>query len=121
MMKKSLIFMLLFISSGCATIFGDSKDILNIRSVDPQARILVNGNEVGRGSASYALSRGRDATITASKKGCSERSVQTERKLVGATFLNIFFWPGFIIDVASGSMFKTSPTDYTVTPACDDV
>lgn len=104
--------------AGCASIFGDSKDMLVINSSDPHATILVNGLEVGQGSAQYALPRGRDATIPASRKGCSDRSVQTEKRIVGATWLNIFFWPGFLIDIASGSMHKADPTHYTVTPKC---
>jgi hypothetical protein len=98
--------------------FGDSKDIVNVRSNTEDAKILVNGNEMGKGTAQFALVRGKDATITASKPGCSDRTVQTEKRVVGATWLNILFWPGFIVDVATGAMHKTDPTDYTVTPHC---
>ena len=109
---------LLSSASGCATMFGDNKDLICIQSNDPAASILINGNNVGTGVAQYSIPRGRDATITASKPGCQDRSVQTERRIVGATWLNIFFWPGFIVDVATGSMHKTDPTSYTVTPVC---
>jgi hypothetical protein len=84
----------------------------------PDARILVNGNEIGKGSAQYTLNRGKEATITASKTGCSDRSVQTQKSIVGATWWNILFWPGFIIDVSTGAMQKADPTDYKVTPEC---
>lgn len=119
-MKKILPIIVLSISlSGCATIFGDSKDLINVRSNDPAATILINGNEMGKGSAQYTVMRGKEATITATKKGCSDRSVQTEKSMVGATWLNILFWPGFIVDVATGSMQKTDPLDYTVSPSCN--
>jgi hypothetical protein len=73
---------------------------------------------VGKGSAQYVLPRGKEATITASKAGCDDRSIQTEKRIVGATWLNIFFWPGFIVDVATGAIQKADPTTYTVSPQC---
>jgi hypothetical protein len=115
---KYLLAVALFAMSGCATIFGDSKDVITINSNDPSAKISINGNVVGKGSAQYALTRGREATITASKPGCDDRSVQSEKRIVGATWLNVFFWPGFIVDIATGSYQKTDPTFYTVTPYC---
>lgn len=122
MSKITLKFLLVSVcvfATGCATIFGDSNDILTINSNDPKARLLVDGNEVGTGSAQYIMQRGDSAIITASKTGCADRSVRTRKKLVGATFLNILFWPGFIVDIATGAMQKTDPTNYTVTPKCE--
>jgi hypothetical protein len=104
--------------SGCASMFGDSKDQVTIHSNDPDAKILVNGNEVGKGSAVYAMPRGKTAIITASKDGCSDRSIPTEQSIDGITWINIFVWPGFIVDAATGAMHKADPTDYTVTPDC---
>ena len=104
--------------SGCATMIGDKQDLLVIESNDQSAEIKVNGNIVGKGSAEYALPRGNQATITVSKIGCDDRSIQTKKEVVGATFLNLFFLPGFIVDAITGSMQKTSPTSYSVTPQC---
>ena len=70
--------------AGCATIFGDSNDIVTINSADPQAKLLIDGNEVGTGSAQYIMQRGDSAIITASKRGCADRSVRTQKKIVGA-------------------------------------
>lgn len=113
------LFGLLVACSGCATIFGDSKDLIIIHSSDPQADISVDGNVLGKGSAQHSVSRGDRVTITASKRGCSPRSVRTERELIGAFWLNLLFWPGFIVDAATGKLHKTDPTSYTVTPLCE--
>ncbi len=104
--------------SGCATIFGSSSDIITISSKDPAATILVNGNEVGNGSATYTLKRGKQAVITASKKGCQDRTVITDQSVAGAAFFNLIFVIGWLVDAVSGALYKADPTQYTVTPAC---
>jgi hypothetical protein len=114
------IFLCLISISGCATIFSDKTDQLTIHSNDPSAKIIVNGNQVGTGSAVYSLARDKTAIITASKKGCSDMSVPTTQSLNGVTFINLIFWPGYLIDAASGSIHKADPTDYAVTPNCDN-
>ena len=38
-------------------------------------------------------------------------TVMVKRTLDGTTFLNVFFWPGFIVDVATGAVTGSlSPT-----------
>lgn len=113
-----LIIITAFLLTGCASMFADSSDKLLIRSNDPSAKLFVNGNQVGTGSAVYSLSRGKTAIITASKAGCSDRSVSTEQSVAGATWFNLLFWPGFIVDAATGAIHKTDPVDYIVSPSC---
>jgi hypothetical protein len=105
--------------SSCATMFGDSNDQINVRSDYKDAKLSINGNPVGKGQASYTLPRGDDALITASKKGCSDTTVPTSKKIVGAAFLNILFWPGFVVDAATGKLQKADPKDYKVNPMCN--
>lgn len=117
-MKKHLIACVALLAlSACATLFGDDNDKIAIHS-NQGASILVNGNQVGTGSTVYSLPRDKKAIITAKKQGCSDMSVPTEQSIVGATFWNILFWPGFIVDAITGKMFKTDPTDYTVMANC---
>lgn len=104
--------------SGCVSMFGDSNDKITVRSNDPDANILVNGNEVGQGSVVYSLPRGKTAILTATKNGCADRSVPTEQSIDGLYWVNILVWPGLIVDVATGAAHKADPTDYTVTPDC---
>ena len=119
MHKHTIVAALILITlSGCASMFSDNADKVTIRSNDADAKILVNGNEVGQGSAVYSLQRGKSAILTATKSGCSDRSVPTEQAIDGMFWLNILVWPGAIVDVATGAIHKADPTDYTVTPDC---
>jgi len=106
--------------SGCASMFGSSSDMVTIRSTDPYAQLQVNGSDIGQGSAQYKIPRGKEVTITAMRAGCQSRSVQTEKSIVGWTWLNIFVPVGFLVDVATGKINKTDPTDYIVNPFCTE-
>ena len=116
--KKLICLLPLLVLPACATLFSDSNDLITIRSNDPAAKLMVNGNQVGIGSATYSLPRGRNATVTAAKAGCSDMTVSTEKSIVNTTWLNLLFWPGFIIDAANGKMFEADPKNYTVNPVC---
>ena len=116
--KKLLFLLPLLALPACATLFGDSSDSVTIRSNDPTAKLMINGNQVGIGSAVYSLPRGKNATITASKTGCSDMTVSTDKSFVNTGWLNILFWPGFIVDAATGKMFEADPKNYTVNPNC---
>ena len=105
--------------AGCATIFSDSSDKISIHSNMHDAKIIVNGNNVGVGSAVYALPRDQTAIITARKKGCDDMTVPTEQSINKVTFFNLFFGFGYLIDAATGAIHRANPTDYTVTPNCD--
>lgn len=80
---------------------------------------MVDGQYAGTGSAQYPVPRGKTVTITAQRAGCSPQIVQTDKSVTGLTWLNIFFWPGFIVDAATGSIQKAEPLVYTVTPVCN--
>lgn len=118
MTRKILTFSAIILLTGCATMFGDSADQITIHSNDPNAKILINGNEIGTGQATYSLPRGKTAIITATEPGCSDRSMPTDETIDGNTWLNILVWPGFLVDAATGNIHKAGTTDYTVTPDC---
>jgi|GEM_PF-1063350 len=105
--------------SGCATLFGNNSDVITIHSNEPNAKILVDGNQVGTGSATYNLVRPKTAIITASKKGCSDMSVPTQQAFNSTAALNLICPLCWIVDAATGKIHLTEPTNYTVTPNCE--
>lgn len=116
-MKKALILIPLLLT-GCATVFGPSKDTISINSPDSATKILVDGEYAGTGNVRYPVPRGKTVTITALKAGCAPQVVMTDKSMTGLAWLNIFFWPGFIVDAVTGSIQKADPTTYTVDPVC---
>lgn len=103
--------------SACATLFGNKSDNITVHSQN-NARILVDGNEIGRGTALFSLPREKTAVITVKKAGCSDMSLTTEQSVNNTTFLNIFFWPGFIVDAVTGKINEADPTSYMLNPNC---
>lgn len=117
-MKKIVALLLCLSMTGCATIFTKGYDTVSIHSRDPEADILVNGNVVGKGQAVFPVKKGQQALLTASKKGCQDRTIATGESMNKVAILNLLFIIGWIIDAATGKLHKTDPMDYTVTPAC---
>jgi len=117
--KIIAIFLSTALLSACATLFGKDSDTLTIHSNDPQAKILVNGNQIGTGTATYTLVRPQTANITASKKGCNDMTVPTQQAFNPTAIINTICALCWLVDAATGKMHLTEPTDYTVTPNCD--
>ncbi|MCX7108930.1 MAG: hypothetical protein NTX45_02140 [Proteobacteria bacterium] len=108
----------LVLLSGCATVFGQSHDAVTVNSNEPKAQLLADGVKIGIGTATTQVKRGDYAELSAQLPGCKEKSVRTRRRFYWLSLLNLTVWPGWIVDAVTGSMFRTDPTTYTVTPDC---
>lgn len=117
-MRKIVLICAPLMLTGCATMFGDSQDKISINSATPETKLYVNGDYIGNGTVQYSVPRGKTVSISAKKEGCVQKFMQSDRSVNGLTWLNLLFWPGFIVDAATGAIQKTDPTFYTVTPDC---
>lgn len=113
-MNKSLLAAMpaLFLS-GCATIFSGSSDNVTFNSTPEGAKVEINGNSVGRTPVTVPIKR----TLTPPQvqlklDGYESRNVMVQNSFNGVSVLNIFFWPGFIIDAATGTLMKYDITTY---------
>ena len=104
--------------NGCATVFGPPSDIVTVNAQDKDTKIFINDDYMGKGTASYSVPRGKTIIIAGEKEGCARNMIQSQKTLVGITMLNIFFWPGFIVDVATGAIARTEPTVYNIRLNC---
>lgn len=119
-MKRRVLVFLGFVTfllsfSNCATITGTAKYEASFKVPDhPNASIMVNGNYVGKGDGSISLKR-RDANklvVTVKEDNCKEETTRfTQRSFrVGAFIGNLGFTAfspiGFIVDAATGSIYK---------------
>lgn len=113
----------LIASSGCATIFKGSSDSVTVSSDQADAKIYIDGQFAGDGTAIATLSKRGDHTIKVSKPGCKDRIIQTQSSFDPTTLLGLFLDFGLIsilvVDgLATGNWAKISPTYYAVTPDC---
>ena len=110
-------------ASTSAWLAQNATDQIHVRSLDPQTRLYVDGQFIGKGSGIATVPRDRTSTITAEKNGCatvyqdtgSEFNSRSIRDYTnGAPLLGIL---GDSIGV-SRDVGRTAPLTYTLTPSC---
>lgn len=107
--KFLVIFIGVFFFSGCATMFGNKNRTITISSHPPKANVEYNGRSIGTTPVEIVVTNTfNPGFITVSKSGynSSNRQIQTDFQVIG--ILNVFFWPGFIIDAATGNMMAVN-------------
>ena len=116
------VFVFLLQASGCALMFHGTSDQIRIQGQSSNSLLFLEGNQIGKGTATATVQRGKQYTITAKKNGCSDSSVKTGRKFDAVSLLGILIDWGLIsillVDNLSGAMWETEPTSYTVYPDC---
>ena len=112
-MKKSFLCVLLaisFMSQGCCSIFTSEPQLISVDSKPEGAKVRI-GQHKGTTPYSVSLPRGNNYVIEASLVG--ETQTRAMNKNIEPVYLvNILFWPGLIIDLATGKMWKYEPTHY---------
>ena len=109
------------LSSGCAGILHGTNDTVSVNSMEDDTIIYVNGTPRGRNTAIAQLKRGDAHTITASKEGCRNVTVETTQSFDTASLLGIFLDFGILsipIDLVSGAAWKTDQAIVTLSPIC---
>jgi hypothetical protein len=98
------------LTQGCCSIFTSGPQTVSVKSIPPGAKVQV-GPHSGTTPYSVSLPRGKDYVITAKLDG--ETQTKTLHKNIEPVYwVNILFWPGLIIDLATGKMFKYDPKVY---------
>jgi hypothetical protein len=126
MFKKSIVALgSALLLSSCATILSGTSQTLNVRVIDQDKDLLENAHctVYDGGGGSYALTNnpgtvkvtrsGGSVTVNCSKKGYKQLNTSVGDSFNAVTIANILFWPGFIVDAASGS-YKKYPSHYEV-------
>lgn len=104
--------------SGCGVMFGGARFNGSILVKDnPEAKIYVNGNQIGRGAAIGSFPRNQPLTVQLKKDGCETKTQTFNKTFRGGNFvLSLFMWGlvGIAIDLGTGASFKP---DHTHDPA----
>lgn len=97
--------------TGCASIAGDNSRTVSVNSKPAGAAIYVDNQQYGVTPATITLPSyiygGK--SITLKKKGYQDQTVVVNSKFQPVALLDIFFWPTFFVDVATGDIVKMDP------------
>lgn len=110
----SFAFFVLFLSiSGCASIAGNNTRAVKVESYPSGATIHVDNQQYGVTPAVITLPNyiygGKSVTLK--KSGYQDQTMMVNSKFQPIALLDIFFWPTFIIDAATGNIVKIDPAN----------
>ena len=112
-MRKSVLCVVLaavIFTQGCCSIFTSDPQTVSVDSKPQGAKVMI-GPYKGTTPYQVSLPRGKDYVITAKYKDDSQTQ-NLNKSIEPVYWVNILFWPGLIIDLATGKMFKYDPTEY---------
>ena len=98
----------LIIMSGCSSMFGDNDRIVNVSSVPKGATVTVNSMEVADPTPTKVVvtNMWSPTIISVEKPGCKPKQMVVKPEFQKIGLLNLFIFPGFIVDAITGDMMK---------------
>ncbi len=117
-MERLLSMVLILSVTGCATLFAGSSTVPVVTN-PPGAFVYVNGVPVGQTPTAIALEPDRPANIQIYLPGFQPVQMWRQKSITGWFWVNILFWPGFFVDLATGKYNKYDDTGIALglTPA----
>ena len=107
MLRQLPLLLLLVLSSSCATIFtGTSQDVY-FTSEPSGALVMLDGQPLGRTPLITKVPRRlRSRLISYELEGYEPVVQEMGNRVNGVTFINLLWWPGFVIDAVSGAIVR---------------
>ena len=105
MMKPTLAAIVLAASasaSGCASIFANHTPVIPVATNPPGAVVYVNGVPAGQTPTVVQLDSRQPANIQIYLPGFQPVQMWRQKSISGWFWVNILFWPGFLVDLATG-------------------
>ncbi len=106
----SMLTLLSFILSSCGVMFGGSKFSGSIIAKDhPNAKISVNGNNIGQGTAIGLFPRNRPLSVELKQDGCETKTTTFDNTFrTGNFILSVLSWGliGIAVDLGTGAAYK---------------
>jgi len=118
MFKKILILVLfssILIFTGCATLFTGSTDDIYFNSNPQGADILIGGLKVGKTPATVTVKRPgfSDKEVVFEMDGYERRAFILKKSFNAVSILNLA-GIGWLVDFATGALFKYEPKTYSI-------
>lgn len=116
------LFFSVFFLTSCATLFGDTSQIITIESEPSGATIYLNGESVGKTPLRHKVKREtfRTLEVTVRKKGYESEDFLLSKTLQPATLFNFGFisttfgGSSWLTDALSGALVEYSPNSYFI-------
>ncbi len=108
-----IVALILPFQQGCASLFTGGSQQVSVRSEPTGAKVVIGPYE-GTAPCTFTVPAGKSYVIQAKYQG-EQKTQPLERGIQPVTFLNIFFWPGFLIDLGTGKIWVYDPTNYLFT------
>lgn len=114
--KFTAISILAISASGCASLFGENNRQITVKSQPSGANVYIDGVNYGTTPAIVTLPTyvWNGQSIVVKKDGYQDTGVLINSKFQNVGLLNILFWPGFLIDAATGNTMKIDPSKLNV-------
>lgn len=103
-------------SSGCATLFSGTDEEITFNSSPSGADVVVDGIVVGTTPTTVEIDRPglEDQDVTIELDGYETRTFELDKEFNTISILNIFVWPGFVVDALTGALFRYDKDTYSV-------
>ncbi len=112
-MKIIIILVPAVILSGCATAFSPSHDPITFTSTPEGAVVFVDGNRIGRTPTTVPIKRQlTPPRVEVKAEGYYPANVVMQNSFNAVSLWDIFLWPTFFVDVATGNIMKASQFNY---------
>ena len=118
-MKKVVLMMVVFtvfIFTSCATILTGTSDDITFNSDPSGAAIMLDGLKVGKTPATVTIKRPGfgNKEITLKLAGYEDRTFMLHKEFNTMAICNLASWPGWVIDIITGTIMKYSKTNYSI-------
>ena len=116
-MKKVILMMIVFtafVFTSCATILSGTSDEITFNSDPGGASIMLDGLKLGKTPATVSIKRPGfgNKEITLKLDGYEDRTFMLQKEFNTMAICNLAGWPGWVIDIITGSVMKYSKTNY---------
>lgn len=105
--RVTVSYLMMFFSTGCATLFSGTKQLVAVHSEPPGARVYVNKEYKGDTPVSFQVKRKLESyNIELKKPGHPIYQSTLEHQFNPISIVNLAFAPGWLIDALSGALMK---------------
>ena len=116
-MKKVVLMMIAFtilVFTSCATILSGTSDEIRFDSDPEGASIMLDGLKLWKTPATVSIKRPGfgNKEITLKLDGYEDRTFMLQKEFNTMAICNLAGWPGWVIDIITGSVMKYSKTNY---------